>query len=149
MGKLEKDYLKLRKIILLRLFGEEMIELSKSDYILGMWIIGNPHRDLLFTVKRGDDHRHWVGSYRTRYYEGNKIFDSDDKKNFIKFEIRNKSEEEVINDMLNIQKQMTPDFTEGNKYPCKTDHLIVKGNLDKFFTLAESKDWIHVKKSNK
>jgi hypothetical protein len=116
------------------------IEFTDKSYILGLWYTETEDGLINYLTafwKEGDE---WKGVNRRRIVKGDKIFDSDDEKQWQelnpKREIMN--EEEIIKLM---------DKCEEAAILCglKPDRLLVQGNVDKFFELAKTKHWLHMK----
>lgn len=113
------------------------MDLTKDDYILGLWFFDAKHFDWLLIVKRGEHDTHWIGEYRFAYRNG-------DVKKYTVTNI-NYKEAEIIKHMNQLFYTMIDAakmfFDEINM----SDILLVQGGFDKFLKLAADKpDWVKV-----
>lgn len=119
-----------------------MIEFTEGAYIVGMWYADDPETNdnWMCCVQRDPENpKRFKGDYRFRYSKGEKIWDSDDKKSWWKFETKEgDSEQDVIDAVNKLQSHIALKFSE-------IDYLEIKGDLSKFLELAKTKAWLHMK----
>jgi hypothetical protein len=119
-----------------------MIEFDDKSYIVGFWYADDPvtNNNWLCCVQRDKNNpNRYEGTYRFRYNEDDKIFDSKDRKSWVSFASnKDETEEEVIETINKLQSFIAI------KFPL-TDFLSVRGNVEKFLEVAPSKEWMHMK----
>ncbi len=119
-----------------------MIEFDENSYVVGMWWASDPvtNNNWLCCVQRSKKNpRCFQGDYRFRYEQDDKIFDSEDIKNWYHFETKeDETEEDTIKAVNILQAAVSIKFPE-------LDFLPIYGDLKKFFELAKTKPWMHMK----
>lgn len=118
-----------------------MFEFTKDSYILGIWFSSNKNNeDWMCAVQKEKDSDTWNGKYRTRIAKDGRIFDHDDEKRWVSFKSKDKTEEEMIRIIDDLQA------AAGLVYPDK-DKLMIQGDINTFMEKITNsgKDWLHMK----
>lgn len=119
-----------------------MIEIDETTYIVGIWFSSSPLTNknwMACIIKDPENTNKCKGWIRFRHVKGDKIFNSEDVKQWMTFISKeNESEDEAINSIELFQKEVQL------IYPYK-DKIIVKGDINKMMSMSKNKDWIHTK----
>ena len=120
---------------------------AEEDYIL-LFVFAchqSNKSDFFLSIKAKDVTKmNWEGSWRVRFYseKSKSPFDKEDKKSRSQFEIKNRSEEQVIKNFYGILEQVEKiGFKEAKV-------IIVQGNATKAMFLLAQEDFVLVKKVN-
>lgn len=118
------------------------MEMKQGDYVLGFWfgpqIDGEGSSDFLMTALRRDGE--WHIEYRFRYHVDKKTMDSDDKKNFYGYKLKETSEETV----MAMLTEMVEHPVMTSKY--KVEFHEVKGDMDKWMYVMAQQPWASIKR---
>jgi len=120
------------------------MEIFKDDYILGQWFMDTPELPgdaMVMVIKRADK---WIGEVRIRKIVDEKIFGSQDKKNFLNIEIEDSPEDVVINKIDGYMKEVMkyPGFSGAD---LRVDFVDVRGDFFKWIEAAKDRDWFNLK----
>jgi hypothetical protein len=119
-----------------------MIKLDDNSYIVGIWFSEDPEtgHNWMATVIADPNKSGFFKIYsRTRYHKDNKIFDSNDEKNWINASSKEgQTEDQIINITNHLQSLLRVFYKN-------LDKLIVQGNLEKLIDLSFSKPWLNFK----
>lgn len=119
------------------------MELNDNTYLIGIWFSSNPHTLdswLCHAIKDPDNPDKYKVFYRFRYKKDDKIFNSEDEKNHYEFGFNDTQSEDYIIDFIDkIQSLIEPGYPEKDK-------IIIKGNVDKMFSLCKDKPWFNIRK---
>ena len=123
------------------------MELKENDYILGYWFASDHSSNCWYTmvIKRGDK---WLVQQTFRYNkepEGEfDPFSGKDKKNRTDFEIAGDADENSVIEKMNKIWEVIK-----IKYPSYSDMFLVQGDIAKFFDIAKTKHYLHMKQVDK
>lgn len=118
------------------------MELLPDDYILGYWFLSNKNHDAWYVIiiKRNNE---WKGQVTFRWNKSDKYDDSfsgKDKKTIYDVSIPvDQTEEQVTEDFDKVWERIKP------YYDSTQDKWLVQGNIDKFFKIAKTKEYMHIK----
>lgn len=118
------------------------MELQEKDYILGYWFASDKDDNCWYKmiVKRDGQ---WIGSYTFRYNESGEHddpFSGKDRKSVYSFTQKGDMTECAVIENANLMFEVIK--AKFNDY---SDMFLVRGGIPKFFEIAKTKHYLHLK----
>lgn len=110
-----------------------MLEIKPENYYLGMWYMELPGGNWLCSAYHEKDQPedNWTLLMRFRWYKDDKIFDSDDRRNWYTMKAVGESAEQVTAHMTVIAEQMLK-MADAQDFQTQLSHYEINGNGDAF-----------------
>jgi hypothetical protein len=112
---------------------------TNETYILAMWFVEADGFNWQATIYHDGDKK-WKLSYRFRYYEDNKIFNSKDRRNQYDADILGEMTE---GDLISKVDQMARLLAD--KHHVRFERLIIRGGPKKLAAKSKKTKWLHVR----
>jgi len=118
-----------------------MIVVDEGMYFYVLWFVGCKTQDMMGTIYKEDKSPGKVfASYRFRYYRGDDVFDSNDKKNWYVVT----AAEDNVQKLIESFKFITDEYAEWAKAETR-DWLVVNGDHLAMCACLMSQSWSYVK----
>lgn len=123
------------------------MKFEKDDYVLGIWFCEKHNFGNVVTFVKKDRNADgkWEGKTRFRYFKNQKsekIFNSEDEKSAICFEMLENSEEKAIEKMRFLFDRIRSDYNDD------FEELLIKGGPDRIIDASRKSSWLHMKRSD-
>lgn len=115
-----------------------MIELKDSTYLLAIWFVSWREANWMCAVYRHAPEDDWTVRYRFRYFEDERVFDSDDRRSWYAGTLPSSMTE----DMLIAKFDMFASVV-GLGRGASLERLLVKGGMEDLKRAAEGCEWFN------